>query len=328
MAPFVVNMLRSQLLTSIPYPTSDFSGQTVMVTGSNTGLGREAAKHLVRLNAAKVILAVRTISKGEAAAMDIIASCNAAEERVEVWELDMSSHQSIKDFAQRTANLDRLDAAVLNAGVMSYAWSEHDGMEQHMGVNVVGTILLLKLLHPVLQRSAEHTGSPGRMTVVGSGLMNIANLTDFTSPGSILDKFNERGNIPIGNYYRNSKLLTFYATRHLAELSPVAETNVIVTVQTPGVCESDIFRDDAGLLKSVAMKASMAMLARSAEVGGRTLVHAVTPDLPVDAHGRFLVDCQISDGAPGIDNEEGLAIAKKWNKEIFELVDEIVGGRA
>ncbi|KAK5734563.1 hypothetical protein LTR17_008784 [Elasticomyces elasticus] len=312
MAPFVVNMLRSQLLTSIP-PTSDFSGQTVIVTGSNTGLGREAAKYIVRLNAAKVILAVRTISKGTAAAADIIASCNVPAERVEVWELDMSSHQSIKDFAKRSANLDRLDAAVLNAGLMSYAWSERDGGEQHMGVNV---------------RSAEHTGSLGRMTVVGSGLMNTANLSDFKTPGSILDKFNEQGNIPVGNHYRDSKLLTFYATRHLAERSPVAETNVIVTVQTPGVCESDIFRDDAGLLKSVAMKASMAMLARSAEVGGRNLVHAVTPDLPVDAHGRFLVDCQIADGTPGIDNEEGLAIAKQWNKEIFELVDGFVGGRA
>jgi retinol dehydrogenase 12 len=60
---YFLDLLYSQLLVKIPEQTSDFTNQTVIVTGSNTGLGLEAARLLLRLNASKVILAVRTISK-------------------------------------------------------------------------------------------------------------------------------------------------------------------------------------------------------------------------------------------------------------------------
>ncbi|KAH8810920.1 hypothetical protein F5884DRAFT_671785 [Xylogone sp. PMI_703] len=46
-----------------PYLTQDFAGLTVIVTGSNTGLGLEAVQHFVRLNAEWVILAVKTVTK-------------------------------------------------------------------------------------------------------------------------------------------------------------------------------------------------------------------------------------------------------------------------
>ncbi|CZT49493.1 related to enoyl-CoA hydratase/isomerase [Rhynchosporium secalis] len=52
---------------TLPYPTTDFTGETIIVTGSNTGLGQEAAQHFVALGAAKVILACRSIEKGESA---------------------------------------------------------------------------------------------------------------------------------------------------------------------------------------------------------------------------------------------------------------------
>ena len=47
--------------------TNDCNGKTYIVTGSNTGLGFECAKHFVQLSAKRVILAVRTVDKGEAA---------------------------------------------------------------------------------------------------------------------------------------------------------------------------------------------------------------------------------------------------------------------
>jgi retinol dehydrogenase-12 len=78
-----------QLLTRLPYPETDFSGKTVIVTGANIGLGLEAARHFSRLNAKRVILAVRSASKGEAAKQDIEASTK--KNNVEVWELDLSS---------------------------------------------------------------------------------------------------------------------------------------------------------------------------------------------------------------------------------------------
>ncbi|KAF5988825.1 retinol dehydrogenase 12 [Fusarium bulbicola] len=61
-------------LERIPVPTTSFQGQTIIVTGSNTGLGLEAARHFVRLDAELVILAVRSLEKGEAAKASIEAS--------------------------------------------------------------------------------------------------------------------------------------------------------------------------------------------------------------------------------------------------------------
>ena len=49
--------LYAQLVTSIPIPTASFSGQTIIITGANRGLGFEAAKHFVRLDVARLILA-------------------------------------------------------------------------------------------------------------------------------------------------------------------------------------------------------------------------------------------------------------------------------
>jgi short-subunit dehydrogenase len=109
---FILTFLKSQLFAKLPYPTSDFSGQTVIITGSNTGLGLEAARHIVRLGAAKVILAVRNISKGEAAARDIIESTKVKENVIDVWQVDLSNYESVKAFGERVQTLERLDAVV------------------------------------------------------------------------------------------------------------------------------------------------------------------------------------------------------------------------
>src|ERR1041384_6462603 len=101
---FAKEYLGGQLCVKPEYPTHKFTGQTIIVTGSNTGMGLEAARHFVRLDAAKVILAVRDMLKGQAAAKDIVAST----ERhgvVEVWELDLASYQSVEAFAQRALTL-------------------------------------------------------------------------------------------------------------------------------------------------------------------------------------------------------------------------------
>ncbi|KAL9627045.1 MAG: hypothetical protein Q9164_007723, partial [Protoblastenia rupestris] len=63
----------TQLAFRPPVPKADFSGKTIIVTGANVGLGKEASKHFVRLNTHKVILAVRSVKKGEAAKAEIEA---------------------------------------------------------------------------------------------------------------------------------------------------------------------------------------------------------------------------------------------------------------
>ena len=110
------NNIGTQLFHRPDYPTTNFSGKIIIVTGSNVGLGEEAVRHLVWLKAEKAIVALRSIAKGEA---------DKAESEVksgrtcitEVWELDLSPYASVKAFAKRAATFDCLDAAVLDAGI-------------------------------------------------------------------------------------------------------------------------------------------------------------------------------------------------------------------
>lgn len=159
--------LYSQLRVTLPVPTAKFTDQVVIVTGSNTGMGLEAARHLVRLDAAKVILAVRSVSKGEAAAQSISAS-TGREGVVEVWELDLASYQSVEAFAQRVQGLPRLDAVVANAGIYFFDFETAEDNEATITVNVVSHMLLALLLLPKLRETALTTGKPSVVTFTGS----------------------------------------------------------------------------------------------------------------------------------------------------------------
>jgi NAD(P)-dependent dehydrogenase (short-subunit alcohol dehydrogenase family) len=183
---YVPGFLYQQLFYTPVYPTSDCSGQVIIVTGSNVGLGLDAAKHFVRLNAAKVILAVRTESKGEDAKKQIIDSLGADPSRAEVWKLDMSSNASVKAFADRVNRLDRLDAVVENAGVMTENWSMMEGEESHMKVNLISTFLLALLLLPKLRESGRKYRKEGKLVLVGSDLHLVAKFQEQNVKGKSL----------------------------------------------------------------------------------------------------------------------------------------------
>lgn len=321
-------LFKSQIFVQIPYPTSDFTGQTVIVTGSNTSLGKEAVRHLARLGAKKVIMAVRTVSKGEAAAEDIIDSCDISSSTIEVCQLEMGDIASIKAFAERAASLDRLDAAILNAGVQSMQWNTIEGCETHIVINTLNTTLLAMLLLPKLQASARETGQGGRMTIVGSDLMYFANLSEFETRGSILDKVNnEEQSWPWAmQRYGHSKILLFWSIRELARrVRLTAESNVIVTVVTPGGCDTDLFRDYVNPTLKATVKSVLRLFNRAVEVGARTLVHAVSSELPADAHGRFLMDACIAADGMNVYTSQAQRLAKKWNDEVFSRQEKETG---
>lgn len=147
----------------------DCKGGTYIVTGANTGLGYECAKHFVQLSANKVILAVRSLSKGEAA-RDRIEADTGIKGVVEVWQLDMGSYDSIKAFSKKVEGLDRVDAIVENAGVALDQWSDSDGLETTLTVNVTGTLLLAVLVLPKLKESAVKFGTLPHLTIIGSSV--------------------------------------------------------------------------------------------------------------------------------------------------------------
>lgn len=158
----------SQLIFTPPHPTTKFTNQTIIITGSNVGLGLEAARHFVRLFAAKVILAVRTPEKGEAAKESILKSENATSDVIEVWKLDLSSYQSCKEFAKRAEGLERVDVLVENAGIVTEEWKVTEGNESTITTNVVSPVLHALLMLPKLRETAVKFDTVPKLVFVTS----------------------------------------------------------------------------------------------------------------------------------------------------------------
>ncbi|KAK7414071.1 hypothetical protein QQX98_007103 [Neonectria punicea] len=134
--------------------TETCSGRTYVVTGANTGLGFEAAKHLVALDAAKVILAVRNVAAGDIAKAKI-EEATGKTGVAEVWALDLASYESVKMFANRViAELERVDALIENAAVAMSSELKDDPLTKIDAGNVGGlkSYPLSKLLETLAVR--------------------------------------------------------------------------------------------------------------------------------------------------------------------------------
>ena len=148
----------------------DQKGRLVVVTGGNSGIGYEAGLALAGRNA-RVILAVRSVEKGEQAAQTIRQHYPAAE--VKVMALNLSDLKSVKGFAEAflRAN-DRLDILINNAGVMARPEVRtDDGFEMQFGTNHLGHFALTGLLLPALKAAAD-----SRVVTVSSFVHNSGDI--------------------------------------------------------------------------------------------------------------------------------------------------------
>lgn len=165
--PSFLQFVHSQLFVTPPYPSQLFTGQTIIVTGANVGLGFEAARHFTRLNASKVILGVRSMENGNEAKRSIEESTKRPGV-VEVWQLDLGSYESVKRFAQRAQGLQRLDTVVENAGIARFLWSMSEDNESQITVNVISTFLLALMILPKLKETAMKLNVQPHLSFVSS----------------------------------------------------------------------------------------------------------------------------------------------------------------
>lgn len=151
------------------YATTEIcSGGTYIVTGANVGLGFEASKHLVALGAAKVIMAVRNVSAGEAAKAKI-EEATGTTNVAEVWVLDLASYDSVKAFAKKAeTELERIDALIENAAVAMAGSTLPEGHLAPITVNVLSTLLLGVLLLPKMSDIARKFNIEPKITFVSS----------------------------------------------------------------------------------------------------------------------------------------------------------------
>lgn len=269
----------------------DLAGETAIVTGSNTGLGLETARQLLDLGLSRLILAVRTVSKGEKAREGLLANRDAASCQIDVWGLDMSSYDSITKFAERAKSLDRLDIAVLNAGHFKEleTFSPSTGYEECMQVNYLSTILLTMLLLPLLK--AKPGSQPGRLVLLSSDMASWAKFTERTER-PILASYKKKANKwDMGERYATSKLLGQLFVTKLVERIPASA--VTIDLVNPGLCYgTELARDGDGRLKGLLVKGAFRAFGKPRAVGALSIVHAAV-SFGESAHGQYTEDGEI-----------------------------------
>src|SRR6187549_2983162 len=198
----------------------DQSGRTAVVTGANTGLGYETAAALAA-KGAHVVLAVRNLDKGKAAA-DLIARRTPGAD-VTLQQLDLTSLDSVRAAAdQLHAALDRVDLLVNNAGVMMTPQeTTKDGFELQFGTNHLGHFALTGRLLPLLSSAPAP-----RVITVSSGVARFGRI-DFG------DLQSERSYAP-NKAYAQSKLANLLFSRELQRRSDKYGWNLLSASAHPG----------------------------------------------------------------------------------------------
>ncbi|KAI2469546.1 putative short-chain dehydrogenase/reductase family protein [Annulohypoxylon bovei var. microspora] len=287
----------------------DLSSKTATVTGSNTGIGLECARQLLDLGLSKLIIAVRDESKGEVARKALAEAHKHS--TIEVWKINLSSYDSVTEFAKRADTLDRLDIVVLNAGVWRghEVFNESTGYEEDIQVNYMSTMLLAILILPTLKSKRVGT-NPGRLILVSSDTAALA-------------EFKERDAEP---------LLPTYKKKSDKPDMRVHPSVAIVNCANPGLCHgSSLQRDTKGAILKFLSNLAERIGGRSRSVGARVFVDAAVRH-GGEVHGHYIEDCRIRPMAPIVYKPEGKRIAKFLWKELmtgelaFAKVEDIIQG--
>lgn len=214
------------------YEVPDQEGRLAVVTGANSGTGKEAALALAGAGA-QVIMAVRTLAKGENAKSEILAQHPRAD--VEVRRLNLADLSSVEEFADRLITDGRpLDLLLNNAGVMMLPERHEtaDGFEMELGTNFFGHFALTVRLLPALLKAT----APRVVTMSSSNQGPI----DFDDVNA------ERSYSPTGAYAR-SKLADLLLGQQLARIATERGWNLLSLGAHPGNASTSIFTNGSQL---------------------------------------------------------------------------------
>ncbi len=253
------------------HPDRTLSGQTCVVTGASSGIGKAAALGLARLGA-NVVLACRNAGRG-AAARDEIASATQA--KVEFATVDLSDQGSIRGFAEALlTGHGKLEVLVNNAGGWHHERSASaDGIELTWATNVLGYFLLTELLLDRLRESA-----PARIVNVASNMAGKLDLEDV--------EFHRRPYRGLSAYSQSkqaNQMLTFALARR------IEGTGITVNAVHPGGVRTGIYRKGGGLVATLS-SGLIGLFGRSPERGADTIVWLAASPEVAGENGKFWFD--------------------------------------
>ncbi|KAK9451147.1 uncharacterized protein V1518DRAFT_391428 [Limtongia smithiae] len=286
--PTIGNFLHTQFVVKIPKPSTSFASKTVIVTGANSGLGKESVKYIITLGASKVIFGCRSLSRGKEAKQEIEKRLACSPSIIEVWELDLDSPSSIKSFADRANGLPRLDVLINNAGIRASEFKMVYDTEHTLAVNVIGTFLLTLQLIPKLKETARTYGVAPHLTFVGSALYDIAKYPD-SRGGDVFAYFKNESRFKPQDQYNLSKLLQLYAAIKLSAIldqtGTANPTAIVINSLDPCFCKTGL-HVQRNITEAVVFKIFEVIFARSAEEGARLVVQAASAGR--ETHGLYL----------------------------------------
>jgi NAD(P)-dependent dehydrogenase (short-subunit alcohol dehydrogenase family) len=223
------------------YSVPGQAAKLVVVTGSNSGLGKEAARRLAAAGA-HVIMAVRTLEKGEQARAEILAEQPAAElaelAELEVRRIDLADLASVAEFADGlTADGRPIDILINNAGVMAppERMTTADGFELQFGSNFLGPFALTMRLLPLILASPAP-----RVVTMSSGVANYGRI-------HFDDLQWERLHYRPMFCYAQSKLADLIMSLWLADIAGQRGLNLMSTAAHPGFTRTNLQTAGASL---------------------------------------------------------------------------------
>lgn len=265
-------------MAGLKWTPRDMKGMTVIVTGANSGIGKETAHALAGMGVSKLIMACRNQEKGESA-RDEIAS-NTGNQGVVVKILDLGSMASVRAFAEDVlASEERLDVLVNNAGMLAPTPRQvtPDGFELCIATNHLGHHLLTSLLLPLLRKSA-----PARVVVVSSTMYKYGklDLTDLQSEKSY----------GVTAVYSQSKIANILFTKELAK--KLEGSGVTVNALHPGVVATNIVGENPVGFWTRAFFFVARPFTKSASQGAATSIYLSAAQEIEGVSGEFFDNCR------------------------------------
>ncbi len=267
--------------------------KTCLITGANTGIGKETALALAS-RGAKIVMACRDRGRGEAARREISA---AGAHRAELLIADLADLEQVRRLADEV--LDRypsLPLVISNAGVvMPQRTTSVDGYEATFAINHLAPFLLINRLRERIEASA-----PARIVVVASQV-EAAGVIAFD------DLMTERNYQPLVAY-RQSKLANVLFTYELARR--LKDTDVTVNCLHPGVIATQLLSDYNGRPRALGMLQRLSH--PGPKIGAKTSIRLATdPELSAMSGRYFRPEGEAQSSKASYD--EDLA-AKLWKK--------------
>ena len=260
-------------MTWHPRQLAQQTGRTFVVTGANSGIGKETARDLVS-RGAHVVLAVRDVEKGRAAAAELTGPGTTS-----VLELDLADLHSVESFGKNlAAEVDSLSALVCNAGVMAGPFMlTAQGFERQMGTNHLGHAALVTALWPLLHAAG------GRVVLVSSIAARAGRLSATTTR----DQLVAPAPYIAQAVYSNTKQANLLFAQELHRRAVAAGSPVSTVACHPGVPDSELFprtlrERRLGLLVPVA-KAVMKVVLPSSAAGALPTLRALDHSTPSGA---------------------------------------------